>query len=341
MLVVAFAALLASDPAIRLEVVDCERLDEAKVRDLVALEARGALTVDEALAPAWATLARVRCLDDGVELTVIDPLTRKSLARALDSSEAVSERAIALATVELVSASWLELQRAKDSAPLTLPVGPDAPPPEVPPRARQLAERTVPDNPLALWLEAGAGGFGFVNEPVLLPDFGARLALTGRGFSVRAGVSTHAASLTSEFGQVSVFGVHATLDAGLRTDLGTRVHVESGLGLSLGGTTITGRTPDAESVRTGSLGGFTYGARANAGIGVGFGKPSPRRSAASRPFEVAIGPAVHWWPTQFVAQADGAPLYRYGGLGVGVAISLRARIPLPCRGASRRPSCGA
>ncbi|MEM9190843.1 MAG: hypothetical protein AAGF12_16785 [Myxococcota bacterium] len=95
---------------LRLELTTCRSVPAPEVRRIVAIELRGRLATPDTPA-ARTTRAAVSC-DDDVQITVDDPITGKRLLRSIALSESDGEvraRILALAIVELVSASWAEL----------------------------------------------------------------------------------------------------------------------------------------------------------------------------------------------------------------------------------------
>ncbi len=95
--------------AIRLRLDDCPDLDAATIEALVGLE----LSETPAPAPgAPAPAVSAICADGLVVIEVDDPVTQKSLSRAIDPSASPAparSRLLALAIVELIHASWTEL----------------------------------------------------------------------------------------------------------------------------------------------------------------------------------------------------------------------------------------
>ncbi|MEM6958748.1 MAG: hypothetical protein AAF645_23905 [Myxococcota bacterium] len=95
---------------LRLEMATCASIPAEEVRRIVAIELRGRLA--EPTAPIGETTrASVTC-DGPVQITVDDPITGKQLLRTIalrDDEPEVRARVLALAVVELVSASWAEL----------------------------------------------------------------------------------------------------------------------------------------------------------------------------------------------------------------------------------------
>ena len=95
--------------AIRLRLDDCPDLDAATIEALVGLE----LSETPAPAPgAPAPAVSAICADGLVVIEVDDPVTHKSLSRAIDPSASPAparSRLLALAIVELIHASWTEL----------------------------------------------------------------------------------------------------------------------------------------------------------------------------------------------------------------------------------------
>lgn len=111
---------------VELHVDACVDVSADEVRRITAIELRA--TVDDPAAhDARTTRVDVACVAGGVELRVLDPLTAKSLARAIalgDVATNARARLLALAIAELVSASWSELDAAREPV-----VPPLAPPP--------------------------------------------------------------------------------------------------------------------------------------------------------------------------------------------------------------------
>ena len=97
-------------PTVSVEVDPCADVDGTVVRRLVAIELGTPLA--EAPAPEVTRLA-AHCEGALVALTVDDPITGKTLARRIDlriDPASARARLLALAAVELVVASWIELQ---------------------------------------------------------------------------------------------------------------------------------------------------------------------------------------------------------------------------------------
>ncbi|HMI89853.1 MAG TPA: hypothetical protein VK509_00755, partial [Polyangiales bacterium] len=132
LVLIAGASLVRADdrPSLGVELVACERVDREAVFALVALEL-GARTAPLAEVPAHATRVTARCDSGSVLLEVIDPLTRKTVARTIALEPvALSARArvLAIAIAELVSASWFELERARKPEPAQFAAQSAAPP---------------------------------------------------------------------------------------------------------------------------------------------------------------------------------------------------------------------
>ncbi len=144
MLASAFSAPLAraqSAPQVDLELEQCPQLAGPAVRRILSAEL-GTELVD---APGpGITTAVVVCTGSDAELEVRDPLSRKVVTRHIDVGDAAPNaraRLVAIATSELVFASWSELETNPD--PQVEPAGP-APPPAAREAARNWVERRVP-----------------------------------------------------------------------------------------------------------------------------------------------------------------------------------------------------
>jgi hypothetical protein len=102
----------AEHPRVQLEIDACVDASRDEIRRVVAVEL-GALLADAAEPAADRTRARASCEGAVVVLRVDDPITGKSLSRTIDVGGAIPRaraRLVALAIVELISASWTELE---------------------------------------------------------------------------------------------------------------------------------------------------------------------------------------------------------------------------------------
>jgi hypothetical protein len=128
-------------PPIHLEVEPCGgAVSSPEVARIAALELR-AESVETVNRPTSTTRVRVQCVGHRAIISVFDPLTEKSLARAieLDTVAAPSRsRLLALAVAELVAASWIELDT--NLAPVAM-----GPPPASEPLSADAARASAVD----------------------------------------------------------------------------------------------------------------------------------------------------------------------------------------------------
>lgn len=157
----------ASQPDARRVVVRaqrCAELDSAEVGRLLDIELSMVTTEIRSGPPLQVAL---RCEPERMTIEVVDPLTRKRLARdiPMPTPEPGRERVVALAISQLFAASWLELLTATEPPP---PPADDATPPpdaDALQAARRVAERsteepepTLPRRELELLVGAGPRG---------------------------------------------------------------------------------------------------------------------------------------------------------------------------------------
>lgn len=112
----------AEAPPVSLDLGDCERLDEAAVRRIFAADLGTSVATE---ANPYITEVTISCDGARVIVRVRDPLSRKTLRRAFDSTsfgDRGEARLVAIAASELVMASWAEL--AANPAPEVEPEGP-------------------------------------------------------------------------------------------------------------------------------------------------------------------------------------------------------------------------
>ncbi|MDF2696316.1 MAG: hypothetical protein K0S65_4699, partial [Labilithrix sp.] len=134
----------------------CVEVRQAEVGHIVEIELRIRLSPPS----AEATRAEVTCEGDALEIRVDDPITRKRLTRrvpvvALGSS--TKARLLALAVVELVSASWTELET--DAPPAVEPEGPKLAPVVLEEARKAVKSRSAAAPPR--WRTALVGGLGY------------------------------------------------------------------------------------------------------------------------------------------------------------------------------------
>lgn len=249
-------------PSVELELSPCLVLEPIALVSQVTLEFEG--EVDVALRPAnatstssernGATTLAIACSETGVSLELDDPLTAKTMRRelALAPDDPALARTLALAVVEFVRASWLELEL--EPAPELAQVVPrpalDVEPPPSPAlleRARRVARHepeawTLGVGPRVMVLttrglvHAGAAA-RVVHRP--RPHFAWTLAgafVHGRHPLALGRVDTHAFALAP-----------ALLAGSFRESLA----VMAGLGGSLGGVHVIGH-PNADASLAGA-----------------------------------------------------------------------------------------
>lgn len=168
----------AEHPPIHLALHPCVPVEEAAVRQVLAVELGALLTEGDAPA-SGVTQVTVDCADAQIWLRVDDPVTGKSLIRRislLTVNPGVRARLLGLAIAELVSASWTELlANPKPVVPAAEPV--------VPPAIRRAALSVAQRNAAGMQEELSATwrGPSLVGVVMLSGFFASRTLLTGGG----------------------------------------------------------------------------------------------------------------------------------------------------------------
>jgi hypothetical protein len=212
---VALACLLCSTqaraddhPRVELVLDPCVDAPHEDIRRVVAIEL-GALLTDagdagRSGAPTDRTRATVTCDGAVVLLRVDDPLTGKSLSRTVDLGAAIPKaraRLVALAVVELISASWTELD--VNPQPRVPPSGPR---PSLAARDAALATvraQTDRRDAAPLRILAIAGGMKFFSGTALLGGGGLRASHDGQSLGWSIDGQVHHGTSRVSLGEVS------------------------------------------------------------------------------------------------------------------------------------------
>jgi hypothetical protein len=139
-------ALAQAELRVHVEVRDCGELSQPEIRRVLAAELNAQLAEEHS---PDVTRIVIECRGARTVLRVGDPLTRKVVQRTIDlgsSDPPARGRLVALATAELVLASWTELE--SNPTPKVEPAGPP-PPPAARAAARQVARRRTSAPPNA------------------------------------------------------------------------------------------------------------------------------------------------------------------------------------------------
>jgi hypothetical protein len=191
-------------PTVQLEIDPCIVAPAEEIRRVVAVEL-GALVDDGHDTNADRTRVTVACQDGAVTLRVDDPITGKSLTRTIELASTLPVargRLVALAIVELVSASWTELEL--NPAPRVQPRGQRSSAAARDAALSAVLARTDPSMPLRSRLSLAASGEKFLGGTALLGGADLRLARDSFdpvGWIADAGV--HHGSQATSLGNVS------------------------------------------------------------------------------------------------------------------------------------------
>jgi hypothetical protein len=219
----------AGRPAVRLVVDPCLGIASDEVRRIVAVELRALLTSAEPDDRATTTTrAFASCRETVVALRVEDPVTGKALERGVDvhlADPSTHARLVALAIVELVAASWSELET--NPRPAVPPVERRAPAEEQV-LAREAVEERRPPPPFRLVTSAAAvrvlSGPSLWGVGLRLGHEAGWLGLAVELAGVRGGTATSLGRVTTEAVVVgaSAFVRRAFGDLALRAGGGLR-----------------------------------------------------------------------------------------------------------------------
>ncbi len=260
---------ISSARRVTVAISTCANVSEEKIRELVALEL-GATVGPEPNESS--TQASITCTDASAKIVVDDPLTDKSLSRTVTLvGRKGRERLLAIATSELVFASWLELSAKpeKDAPDVTAATEPIAMK-EARVAARELVvQRNAPDRRESSSLKANevtahgtVGGLTNLGAP-LFGFGGSWLHHTKSSVSLAFGADFEMASLDAPQGSVNVS--NATVLGAAFYRIGSRnLHARFGGGARVGYARLSG-TPTDISVQGESLGAFLGGPSALAG----------------------------------------------------------------------------
>ncbi|MCH9683880.1 MAG: hypothetical protein K0V04_20780 [Deltaproteobacteria bacterium] len=302
----------------------CDGLSDAEVGRLLDIELAMVTTEIREGPPLE---VRLRCEPERMTISVVDPLTRKRLARDIPAptDELGRERVVALAISQLFAASWLELLTTAE--PPEPPPGdpPTAPDPPAVDAARRVAQARTDRN-----AEPDAGPQG--RELELL------LGAGGRGRALESSGRLAAARLELSFRgwfrpSIGVVGL-VGYDIGQRT---RRLGQVRGQAVTAGGGLAWAWRPDRARARVG-VGGQVVVAGGWARVrGVPREPAVPAGSVSGLTAEVAagVGPRVHYGRLRFdidgelglmsqspTGRVEDGPAMTLGGLWMGLVLRL-------------------
>jgi hypothetical protein len=251
------AGASAAPPPIELDVKPCPDVDAAELRRIATIEL-GAEEVDNRGEDSGTTHVEVVCTDHVAEIRVLDPLTRKSLARTI-SLEGVAaparSRLLALAVAELVDASWVELETNPE--PVASPQVP-----AVQPAARVEAREAVrkrlstPPPPVSqrmppMWRVSALASLRWMSDnPSILPGAGVDVGVdVYRSLSLDLDLLVEHARTGYALGDVTTDLASVGAALGLRYEL-ARFTLHTGAGLRVGVAHLQGQ-PSSGAVASG------------------------------------------------------------------------------------------
>jgi hypothetical protein len=264
---------------VRIAIEACGDIDHGEVERIAAVEL-GALLARDA-DDADTTRATATCTDGHARLQVDDPITGKSLLRAIDlqtTAPAARPRLLALALAELVVASWTELEL--EAEPTVVPGVPLAIT-EARRHARIVVEQraTAVNDPTLGWRRATVlkraplrliASAVFTHLPSAAPLWGGRLALEqllGYHLGWTLDVTADHGDAQRSLGTVSIETV--SLGAALLAHHEwSRFGLEVGPGLRLGVAMLQGKASQPDRTRSGSVIGVWSGPLAMLGFTV-------------------------------------------------------------------------
>jgi hypothetical protein len=238
----AVALLLCSTPAaadhprVHLEIDACFGDARPELERVIMIELGDRLAT-EPDTRGDGTYATVRCEASGAVLHVDDSLTHRSVWRRI--SEPAEPRLVALALVELISASYTELQ------PAVPPPAPTAAPPPTPPPAPIVAAPLAVSTPYRAHVTAGA--LKFSSGDTTLAGLGVRVSATRPVLGWMIDAQAHRGSQSMMLGELSTDVLALGAAAQLQLSQG-RTRVELGAGLRGGAVHMSGM-PSGASVQ--------------------------------------------------------------------------------------------
>jgi hypothetical protein len=226
------AVLLAAAPVVNVEVAPtCAGIDAAEVQRVVSIELR----LSNEHESAFATKVRADCDGTSVRLHVADAVSRKTVERTVELEsvgDVARSRTLALAIVELITASWSEL--SVNPEPRVQPAG------EAPPDSeREAARARVKPHPALRLLAEGTGEVLF-GSPLKMWGAGVRIGLEPHPL-LGGEVDLHVDHGSVQLSQGTVNADRGTL--GVSASLRARFHVvgvKALFGLSGGGVLLSG-----------------------------------------------------------------------------------------------------
>ncbi|HUH00819.1 MAG TPA: hypothetical protein VML75_02425 [Kofleriaceae bacterium] len=249
---------------VTLDVAACVQTDAASVRRLFLLELGTSRREAPPPGDSAGALVEIDCSGELLELRVHDRLTGKHLLRRIAPGPAAGrDRMLALAVMELLVASWIELETTPEPAVRAADSPADA---RGASTARELARRRLP-KPRARTRSTLSVFGGAQRSGPWRVGGGARLT---RAVSPRYGWSAELAAsrgdTTVPEGEVDLTSATAA-GALLVGTLRGQVRAYGGAGVRAARVSIQGRSQRPD-VRAGSVSGFTAGPFARAGIDV-------------------------------------------------------------------------
>ncbi|RMH43647.1 MAG: hypothetical protein D6689_04685 [Deltaproteobacteria bacterium] len=248
--------------AVSLRIDACVDVDAAEVRRLFALELGASVPSAVERDDPDAIAVTAHCDGPLVQVGVRDPVTGKSLARRIRLGAKGRERLLALAMMELLVASWIELQAPPKVAPA------DARAPEATRRsARAIATRRLPAAPPRWRATAAAVGGAVAGRDGWRLGGGVRVAFDGpASIGWGADVLVESGTRREPLGAVDVTalwgGAWVYVHRSWRS-----FRARAGVGGRVGSVTLSGR-PAGPGVAGGTVSGKLAAPIARATVGI-------------------------------------------------------------------------
>lgn len=250
--------------AVSLSIDACVDVDTAEVRRLFGIELGTSVPDAVQTDDPDATQVQVTCDGELVSLKVQDPLTGKSLTRRISLGDKGRERLLALAVMELLVASWIELEATPD--PKVEPADKRAQD-DARRSARQIAKRRLPPSNGHWRTTTSVLGGVALASPGVQGGGGVRVEFDApNGYGWGADIIVQRMTDQLALGDVEVSSIGGGLSVHAHRTWGA-LRFRGAVGARVGATTMTGK-PSESGVEGGSFTGRFAGPFARLTVGV-------------------------------------------------------------------------